>query len=300
MNAATIARIFGGKKSGGGFILRCIVHEDRSPSLSIADGDDGRLLVRCHAGCDPLEVLAELRRRGLAGGDNDHAGHRHQHHHQRRRLRPNAPLAGTSPKVAAIWNRAAPIAGTLAERYLRTRGCAVPRSGLRYLPPSVRFQWPTMVALVTDFVTGIPTTLHFTALAIDGSGKAPIETPRRPLAGHRKQGGVIRLTADSEVTTELGIGEGIETCLAVAKVLGPLRPIWSAIDAGNLAGLPVVPGIDRLVIYSDTDPSGTGQAAARTLATRWHQAGREVYIAQPPAPAGGKSDWNERPARAAV
>jgi hypothetical protein len=38
---------------------------DRNPSLSIADGDDGKLLVRCFAGCDSVDVLAELRRRGL-------------------------------------------------------------------------------------------------------------------------------------------------------------------------------------------------------------------------------------------
>ena len=59
--------------------------------------------------------------------------------------------------------------------------------------------------------------------------------------------------------------------------------MWSAIDAGNMAALPVLPGIERLFIYADTDPSGAGQAAARTLARRWHQAGREVYIAQAPA-----------------
>jgi hypothetical protein len=28
------------------------VHDDRTPSLSIRDADDGKVLVRCHAGCD--------------------------------------------------------------------------------------------------------------------------------------------------------------------------------------------------------------------------------------------------------
>jgi putative DNA primase/helicase len=148
-----------------------------------------------------------------------------------------------------------------------------------------------MVARVTSLVTGAPMSLHFTALALDGSGKAPIDKPKRLLADHRKQGGVIRLTPDAEVTIELGIAEGAETALAVANALGPFRPIWSAIDAGNLATLPIVPAIERLVIYADTDPSGTGQAAARTLAQRWHRAGRKVFIAQP---SGGKSDWNDR------
>jgi phage/plasmid primase-like uncharacterized protein len=150
-----------------------------------------------------------------------------------------------------------------------------------------------MVALVTDFTTNAPMSLHFTSLAMDGDRKAPIEKPKRLLSGHRKQGGVIRLTNNADVTSELGVAEGIETALAVVQGLGPFRPVWSAIDAGNLAGLPVVPGIERLIIYADVDPSGTGQAAARTLALRWYRAGHDVYIAQPPTPAGGKRDWND-------
>jgi hypothetical protein len=48
------------KKSGSGFSARCPVHDDHSPSLSIKEGDDGRVLVHCHAGCPPQEVVAAL------------------------------------------------------------------------------------------------------------------------------------------------------------------------------------------------------------------------------------------------
>lgn len=48
------------KKSGSGFCARCPVHDDRSPSLSIKEGDDGRILMHCHAGCPPQEVVAAL------------------------------------------------------------------------------------------------------------------------------------------------------------------------------------------------------------------------------------------------
>lgn len=290
MNAAEIGAALKGRRSGRGYIVRCVAHEDRSPSLSLADGTDGRLLVKCHAGCDPLDVLAALKRLDLLDDPPD------RRRHQKPASRPVAVANGVrgGAKVDAILDLCRSIARTPVATYLEWRGVAVPSSGdLRYLPPNAKYPWPTMVGIVTDFATGERLSLHFTALAQDGRGKAPIEKPRRLLAGHRKAGGVIKLTDDAHVTTELGIAEGVETALAVAKTLGPWRPVWSAIDAGNLAGLPVVPGVERLIVYADTDPSGAGQAAAVALASRWHRAGREAYIAQPPAPIGGKADWND-------
>jgi len=46
--------------AGGGFACRCPAHEDRSPSLSINVGDDGRVLLKCHAGCSLKAILAVL------------------------------------------------------------------------------------------------------------------------------------------------------------------------------------------------------------------------------------------------
>jgi hypothetical protein len=69
--ARSIAQALGGIRNGNGYLCRCPVathgkgRGDRNPSLSIADGDDGKLLVRCFAGCDPCDVLAALRSRGL-------------------------------------------------------------------------------------------------------------------------------------------------------------------------------------------------------------------------------------------
>ena len=65
MTAETIAKALGGRKAGGGWMARCPAHDDREPSLSIRDADDGKVLVRCHAGCDQERVIAALRSRGL-------------------------------------------------------------------------------------------------------------------------------------------------------------------------------------------------------------------------------------------
>jgi hypothetical protein len=48
------------KKNSAGWIARCPAHEDRNPSLSIAEGNDGRLLVNCHAACTVDAVVAAL------------------------------------------------------------------------------------------------------------------------------------------------------------------------------------------------------------------------------------------------
>jgi putative DNA primase/helicase len=65
MNAAELAFHLHGKKSGAGWLARCPAHEDTNPSLSLKDGDDGRPLVHCHAGCDQSAVIAALRELGL-------------------------------------------------------------------------------------------------------------------------------------------------------------------------------------------------------------------------------------------
>lgn len=50
----------GVRRSGGGWMARCPAHEDRSASLSIGAGSDGRVLVHCFAGCDTADVLAAI------------------------------------------------------------------------------------------------------------------------------------------------------------------------------------------------------------------------------------------------
>ncbi len=67
-DAREICEALGGRWSGDYAMVRCPCHEDRTPSLSISDGQDGKLLVHCFAGCDGADVLAALRVRGLLAG----------------------------------------------------------------------------------------------------------------------------------------------------------------------------------------------------------------------------------------
>lgn len=48
------------RKSRRGWMAHCPAHDDLRSSLSIAEGDDGRALVHCHASCPPEAVAAAL------------------------------------------------------------------------------------------------------------------------------------------------------------------------------------------------------------------------------------------------
>ncbi len=48
------------RQSGHGWMARCPAHDDTTPSLSVATGSDGRILVKCQAGCPTESVLATM------------------------------------------------------------------------------------------------------------------------------------------------------------------------------------------------------------------------------------------------
>ncbi|GLS17284.1 hypothetical protein GCM10007874_02990 [Labrys miyagiensis] len=52
-------------RSGRGFVACCPAHDDKKPSLYLADGADGGLIRKCRAGCSTAEVDEALKRLGL-------------------------------------------------------------------------------------------------------------------------------------------------------------------------------------------------------------------------------------------
>lgn len=48
------------RSSGSGWICTCPAHDDRNPSLSVREGEDGSVLLKCHAGCSNESVVASL------------------------------------------------------------------------------------------------------------------------------------------------------------------------------------------------------------------------------------------------
>jgi putative DNA primase/helicase len=276
MTAKAIANALGGRKVGVGWMARCPAHDDRKSSLSIRDSRDGKVLVRCHAGCEQAQVITALAARDLWTESKP------------RRFTRSAPrtVATSQPDrddgkrtemAFAIWSSTTPADGTLVETYLISRGLRLPA------PPTLRFHagarhplgslWPAMVALVTRGSDDAPMAIHRTFLARDGGGKAPVD-PQKMMLGPCR-GGAVRLATFGDV---LMVGEGIETCLAVMQATG--HPAWAALSTSGLRALDLPSHVREVIVLADGDEPG--EAAARDAARRWKRELRRVRIARPP------------------
>ena len=189
----------------------------------------------------------------------------------------------TLPPEAArrLFALARPIAGTLAERYLRGRHLTAlhETAALRFHPrcfyrtdEGVSDTWPSLIAAVTD-CEGVLTGVQRGWLARDGNGKAPVDTPRRALGA--LHGHAVRFGRVADV---MAVGEGVETVLSLRRVL-PLLPVAAALSASHLAALRLPTTLRRLYIARDDDPAG--HRAAGILAERARAAGIEPIPLSP-------------------
>ena len=278
ISAQMIATALGGCRAGGGWVARCPAHDDRDPSLSVRDGDNGKVLVCCHAGCEQQAVIASLRSLGLW---QEQVGRRDRFARSRPRPASNPQAAPEDERRSAaalsIWQSCLPATEGPVASYLRSRRIHLPA------PPSLRFHnalkhpaggfWPAMVALVTSGSDEKPIAIHRTFVARDGIGKAPVD-PQKMMFGPCR-GGAVRLGAPAGI---LMVGEGIETCLAAMQATG--NAAWAALSTSGLRALDLPADVREVIVLADGDDPG--EAAARECAHRWRREGRRVRVARPP------------------
>jgi hypothetical protein len=196
------------------------------------------------------------------------------------------PAADTVTFARRLWRRCGPIAGTLAEAYLRSRALSGPFNGLplrfhsalpyRDYPGAPFERHPALVAAVTD-VAGQITGVQRTWLDPCG-GKARVIAPRRSLG--RVLDHAVRLPAlDGSTGDErLVVGEGLETVLSLRDLL-PGWPLAACLSVGGLAAFAPPPGLRHLLIARDG--GAVGMRAARRLAACMQEAGVEATILRP-------------------
>lgn len=272
MTAAEVAALLGDeRREGSSWRCRCPLHGGRS--LILRDGRDGTLLVTCWGGCERLEILAELRRRGLLGSD---IGHRLPTATRSHRFKEHSGDATRVAGARAIWVSALPSLESPVERYLAGREITIPPPPtLRWSPRcwhnDERKEMPAMVAVVEHVERGI-VGIHRTYLTADLRRHS-----RRSLGPIG--GGAVRL-GEARPGQWLAIGEGIETVLSVMSACAV--PGWAALSAEGVRGLVLPPEASHVIICSDNDASGVGQGAAWDAARQWLAQGRRVKIATPP------------------
>ena len=270
MNAERIGIALKGRRNGSGWLVRCPCPNhgkgrgDRDPSLSINDGDDDRLLLRCFAGCEFPDILHELKLRGLVEGAKP--------------LRRFTPVihrfVEPSPDVGAltIWQATVEAQETFVDEYLNRRGI--------YLRPPIlrcRLDRRSMVAAV-QASDGKVIAIQQTWLN-DAGEKA---SPKRLTTGNLGFG-AVRLGNASRV---IGIAEGVETALSAMQLTG--LTVWASLGASRLHSVELPSEVEEVHIFVDNDEPG--RAAAKKAADMHTHLGRTVYLRSPPDQCG---DWND-------
>ena len=268
MNAREITRALKGHWHGSYGMARCPAHDDRTPSLSIRDGND-RLLTHCHANCAPDVVWNAFTRLGLVATSFDH-----------RQIAPYGAISNAATwrhsdrkaDALAIWNASIPATGTPAAEYLRCRGITIPP------PTAIRYHQPSnaLIAAIQQ-CSGDITAIQRVYLATDavGTWKRDMEKPKRSLGPCK--GGAVRLNSPPDWDGTLQIAESVEDGLALMQMTGKLT--WAVPGAGFMADVDLPPQVRTIVLAPDNDEAG--QAAIEKAEA--NLSGVEVKRLLPPA-----------------
>jgi putative DNA primase/helicase len=283
VSAEHVARALGGRSSPTGFVCPCPVpghgsgRGDRRPSLSVADGEGGRLLVHCFGGCDPLDVLNELRRRGLIEPLERRA------RPPVRRWRCPRPklIAEPDPRALAIW-RGAKTHGDVVRAYLASRRITIP------VPPTIRqgvgslagrAPIPMLVAAVQAADRRIVAVQELRLS--EGGAKASVALQRLTIG--RLFDGAVRL---GPAGANLGLAEGVETGLSAMQLSGVT--VWCSLGSERLDLVAIPAEVRELLVFADNDEPG--RRAADKTAERWARRAITVKLRFPPE---GFGDWND-------
>jgi hypothetical protein len=241
------------------------------------------LVVHSFADDDPIICRDHVKR--LLGIRHDR---QHTKHPPPRPAKPDD--AQKLEMAKRTWAAARSIAGTIAETYLNSRAIALIddiiavgtlrfHAGCSLRIDGARQRRPALVAKMVDSRTNAFRGIHRTFLKSDGSGKDDtIPGGARRMLGS-PTGAVCKLSRDEDVTTALGIGEGIETTLSLLQLPECHGiSVWACLSSTNLAAFRVLAGIEVLWIAVDKEASGEGERAARQCAERWNAAGAECVL----------------------
>jgi len=234
--------------------------------------------VRCLSGCDPRDIIAVLKARGLwepGERTNEYATH----------MRPQIPKENNGELALRIWEEAVDCRGSHAQSYLEGRDLALPPSpALRFHPrcPFGGERVHALVVLMCDVVTGRPCAVQ--RLALDPASNRKVDAKMLGPAG----GAAMMLTSWHDTFWDclsfcprLYVCEGCET--GIALINSGYAPVWALGSAGAIARLPVLFGVGELIICADNDKNMVGLQAAMDCKARWNASSHQrACIWMPP------------------
>lgn len=271
-------------------MAKCPAHDDRSPSLSIRDGDRDKVLVKCHAGCAQSDVIDALRDRELwPSNDRDPGSSRTRSSSQSSRTK-HLDEELRIALVRRLWREAKDPRVPPVCSYFEHRGLPPLTDDL--IPvfrfhPNCTFGGEQLPALIARF-SPIENDPGFAVepTAIFRIRLDRYDGDRRKLALGPSRGQVIKLDQDISLAG-LGISEGVEKGLAL--VASGWRPIWVTCGTSTMRTFPVLSGIECMTFFCDRDHAGRDAALAGLDA--WRDARREARILAPPAPFKDWDSW---------
>ena len=271
------------RRSGNEWVGLCPFHRERSPSFTIFDDESRFHCFGCGASGDVIDFM-----RDIDGTNLTDAAARLPGPIGQRIAAPPLSLSASVDRRAealAIWNRAVPATGTLAEAYLRWRGITIPcPDAIRFinLPYGQTLPMPCLVAAIRN-ATGDVIGIQRIWLAPDGKGKADLPKPKLSLG--RIRGGAIQLSALND-TGVLVVCEGPEDGLSLLQMMQ--CPVWVAAGATLLPGMQFPPAVKTIVIGADNDSAGMAAVAHATAA--FNARGLSVRVIRPLT---GFKDFND-------
>lgn len=270
--AETITAKLGGVWHGGYGKCCCVVHDDKTPSLLLWNTAGG-VHVRCLAGCDWRDVLAELGRRGLLteAEPSDPEGARRRNEErvvllEQRREEAKKKAAANFARALAIWNEGGPPAGTPGETYLLGRGLRRDivlygrqaggwpidmrwsEDAIRKPEPPVR---PALIFAVRNPLTGEFAGIQRIFFGRDGRVARGADGKKLKQQLGCGKGGAITFQSPPDAQGRWQLGEGPETSMAATQL--SRVHTWSGIDADNMSLISPPPWATHITIYADND-----------------------------------------------
>ncbi|WP_425276992.1 DUF7146 domain-containing protein [Bartonella tribocorum] len=243
------------------------------PMEMIANGNDGRLLLYCYAGCSFREIIQALIRIGLLGKQ----AYTHMLSFSKQFCADLKQAKRKAERAKVIWQQSQPIKNTLAETYLRMRGitCDLP-TDLRFYDKCLHLSGVKLPALIALVKGAGFFAIHRTFL--QNNGCKTDQKPAKAMLGS-VTGGAVQLSQGNP--KHLVICEGIETGLALLSgLLSEPVNLWASLSTHGMMHVNLPDTKSRLTIAMDGDEAG--RKAGFTLAARAYRQGFEVFIMQAP------------------